>query len=160
MVAWLARCQAAAPLAAFCVVGLSFALGGVPYSQLVLGIGLLSYAAVVRVTPWLRGTATWARWGSFGGDVRLLAVASGLVAAVALFSWYLLLRPNLDDLVDAFVPDEPLGILIRRRAGGMFAPWIAHVFTDVVIAGIVIVLVRPNMAPHAAAAVLSVCGLG
>jgi membrane protease YdiL (CAAX protease family) len=34
--------------------------------------------------------------------------------------------------------------VIRRRAGGMFAPWIAHVFTDVVIAGIVVFLARPN----------------
>jgi membrane protease YdiL (CAAX protease family) len=34
--------------------------------------------------------------------------------------------------------------VIRRRAGGMFAPWIAHVFTDVVIAGIVLFLARPE----------------
>jgi hypothetical protein len=34
--------------------------------------------------------------------------------------------------------------VIRRRAGGMFAPWIAHVFTDVVIAGIVVFLAPPN----------------
>ena len=33
--------------------------------------------------------------------------------------------------------------VIRRRAGGMFAPWIAHVFTDVVIAGIVLLLAPP-----------------
>jgi hypothetical protein len=36
--------------------------------------------------------------------------------------------------------------IIRRRAGGMFAPWIAHVFTDIVIAGIVLFLARPNQA--------------
>ena len=36
--------------------------------------------------------------------------------------------------------------VIRRRAGGMFAPWIAHVFTDVVIAGIVVFLAGPNQA--------------
>jgi hypothetical protein len=36
--------------------------------------------------------------------------------------------------------------VIRRRAGGMFAPWIAHVFTDVVIAGILVFLARPNQA--------------
>jgi hypothetical protein len=29
-------------------------------------------------------------------------------------------------------------------AGGMFAPWIAHVFTDVIIAGIVVFLARPT----------------
>jgi hypothetical protein len=36
--------------------------------------------------------------------------------------------------------------VIRRRAGGMFAPWIAHVFTDVVIAGILVFLARPHLA--------------
>jgi uncharacterized protein len=36
--------------------------------------------------------------------------------------------------------------VIRRRAGGMFAPWLAHVFTDIVIAGIVLFLARPNQA--------------
>jgi hypothetical protein len=34
-----------------------------------------------------------------------------------------------------------MGVL-RRRAGGMFAPWIAHVCTDVVIVGMVVVLAR------------------
>jgi hypothetical protein len=51
--------------------------------------------------------------------------------------------------------------VIRRRAGGMFAPWIAHVFTDVVIAGIVLLLAhpeRPNQAMQRTAIhVLCVC---
>jgi hypothetical protein len=43
--------------------------------------------------------------------------------------------------------------LIRRRAGGMLAPWVAHVFTDVVIAGMVVILGRPSVSllPIAAA---------
>ena len=151
---------------------------------------------------WLRGTATWARWGSFDATVCFLSVVAWLLAAAALLSWYLLLHPNIADIVEAFVPELPLGVLIagglifsmvnaaveegayrgvmlhaldrslgpgftalllqalafgaihikgfprgwlgvglaciygllmgviRRRAGGMFAPWIAHVFTD------------------------------
>ena len=216
VVAWYKRCRAAAPVSTFCVICLGLAFFGVPYFQVVLGVGLLCYAGVVRSVPWLRGTATWARWGSFDRDVRLLSAAACLVAAVALLSWYLLLHPNVADIVKAFVPDLPLGLLIvgglifsmvnaaveegayrgvilhaldtsigpgfaalllqalafgavhiggfprgwlgvglaciyglfmgfiRRRAGGMFAPWIAHVFTDVVIAGIVVLLARPN----------------
>jgi len=182
----------------------------------VLGLGLLCYAGIVRGVPWLRGTATWVRWGAFDVTVRLLCAAAWLLAAGALLSWYLLLQPNVADIVKAFVPDLPLGVLIiggvlfsmfnaaveegayrgvilhaldrslgsggaalllqavafgaihiggfprgwigvglaciyglfmgviRRRAGGMFAPWIAHVFTDVVIAAILILLARPN----------------
>jgi membrane protease YdiL (CAAX protease family) len=131
-----------------------------------------------------------------------------------LLSWYLLLQPTIADLVETYVPDLPIGLLmaggvvfamvnaaveegayrgvllhalemslgpglgalmlqavafgalhingfpqgwsgvglaclyglamgvIRRRAGGMFAPWIAHVCTDVVIVGVVVVLAR------------------
>jgi CAAX protease family protein len=212
VLAWYKRCRAAAPFSTFCVICLSLVLFGVRYFPLVLGLSLLSYAGVVRGVPWLRGTATWARWGSFDATVRFLSVAAWLLAAAALLSWYLLLHPNVADLVKAFVLDRPLALLIagglifsmvnaaveegayrgvilhaldrslgtgfaalllqalafgaihirgfpggwigvglaciygllmgviRRRAGGMFAPWIVHVFTDVVIAGILVFL--------------------
>ena len=218
VLAWYKRCRAAAPFSTFCVICLGLALSGVPYFQVVLAIGLLCYAGVVRGVPWLRGTATWARWGSFDATVGSLSAAAWLLAAAALLSWYLLLHPNIADIVKAFVPALPLGLLIagglifsmvnaaveegayrgvmlhaldrslgpgfaalllqalafgaihirgfprgwvgvglaliygllmgviRRRAGGMFAPWIAHVFTDVVIAGIVVFLAGPNQA--------------
>ena len=217
VLAWYKRCPAAAPFSIFCVVCLSLIFSGMRYFQVVLALGLLGYAGVVRGVPWLRGTATWARWGSFDARVCLLSVGACLVAAVALLSWYLLLHPNIADIVKAYVPALPLGLLmagglifamlnaaveeaayrgvflhaldrslgpgfaalllqaaafgaihirggfprgwlgvglasifglfmgvIRRRAGGMFAPWIAHVFTDVVIAGIVLLLARPE----------------
>lgn len=191
---------------------------GVGFFPLVLGLGLLCYAGIVRGVPWLRGTATWVRWGTFDATVRLLCAAAWFLAAAALLTWYILLRPNVADIVKALVPDVPVGLLIaggvlfsmfnaameegayrgvimhaldrslgqglaalllqavafgtvhiggfprgwigvalafiyglfmgviRRRARGMFAPWIAHVFTDVVIAGILIFLARPNLA--------------
>lgn len=216
MLAWYKRCRAAAPFSTFCVICLGLALSGVLYFQVVLALGLLCYAGVVRCVPWLRGTATWARCGSFDATVCFLSVAAWLLAAAALLSWYLLLHPNIADILEAFVPALPLGLLIagglifsmvnaaveegayrgvmlhaldrslgpgfealllqalafgaihirgfprgwlgvglaciygllmgviRRRARGMFAPWIAHVFTDVVIAGIVVFLARPN----------------
>jgi uncharacterized protein len=216
VLAWCKRCRAAAPLSTFCVICLGLTLSRVTYFQVVLGVALLCYAGVVRGVPWLRGTATWARWGSFGATVRFLSLAAWLLSAAALLSWYLLLHPNVADILEAFVPDLPLGLLIvgglifsmvtaaveegafrgvilnaldrslgpgfaalllqalafgaihlrgfpggwigvglaciygllmgviRRRAGGMFAPWIAHVLTDVMIAGIVLFLARPN----------------
>jgi len=218
VLAWYKRCRAAAPYSVFCVICFGLVLSGVPYFQVVLALGLLCYAGVVRGVPWLRGTATWPRWGSFDPTVRFLSVVAWLLAAAALLSWYLLLHPNIADIVKTFVPALPLGLLIagglifsmvnaaveegtyrgvmlhaldrslgpgfaalllqalafgaihirgfprgwlgvglaciygllmgviRRRAGGMFAPWIAHVFTDVVIAGIVVFLARPNQA--------------
>jgi membrane protease YdiL (CAAX protease family) len=147
-------------------------------------------------------------------EVCVLCVVVVLSAASALLSWYLLLRPTVADLVETFVPELPMGLLIagglvfamvnaaveegayrgvllhaletslgpglvalvlqavafgalhingfprgwigvgqaclyglfmgmiRKRAGGMFAPWLAHVCTDVVIVGMVVVLAR------------------
>lgn len=216
VLAWFNRCTAAAPFSIFCVVCLSLIVCGIRYFPIVLALGLVGYAGVVRGVPWLRGTATWARWGSFDARVCLLSVGAWLVAVVALLSWYFLLRPDIANLVKAYVPVLPLGVLmfgglvfamlnaaveeaayrgvflhaldrslgpgfaalllqaaafgaihiggfprgwlgvglasifglfmgiIRRRAGGMFAPWVAHVFTDVVIAGIVLFLARPE----------------
>jgi uncharacterized protein len=216
MLAWYKRCPAAAPFSIFCVICLSLIFSGVRYFPVILALGLLGYAGVVRGVPWLRGTTTWARWGSFDAGVCLLSLGAWLLAAVALLSWYLLLHPNIADIVKAYVPSLPLGLLIagglifamlnaaveeaayrgvflhaldrslgpgfaalllqavafgaihirgfprgwlgvglacifglfmgviRRRGGGMFAPWIAHVFTDVLIAGIVLLLARPE----------------
>jgi uncharacterized protein len=216
--AWYKRCRAAAPFSIFCVICLGLAMSGVPYFPVVLALGLLCYAGVVRGVPWLRGKATWAQWGSFDATVGFLSVAAWLLAAAALLSWYLLLHPNIADIVETYMPALPLGLLIvgglifsmfnaaveegtyrgvflhaldrslgpgfaalllqalafgaihirgfprgwvgvglaciygllmgviRRRAGGMFAPWIAHVFTDVAIVGIVVFLARPNQA--------------
>jgi hypothetical protein len=227
VLAWCKRCRAAAPFSTFCVICLGLILSGVRYFPVVLGLGLLCYAGVVRGVPWLRGTASWVRWGSFDATIGFLSVAAWFLAAAVLLSWYFLLHPNVVDMVEAYVPDRPLGLLvagglifsmvnaaveegayrgvishaldsslgpgfaalllqaiafgaihirgfprgwfgvglaciygllmgvIRRRAGGMFAPWITHVFTDVVIAGILVFLARPNQAPQPTAQAVS-----
>lgn len=216
--AWFKRCKAAASVGVFSVACLVLAASSVPYSQIVLGGGLIAYAVVVWRVKWMREVPTWVRWGSFGMDVQVLTAASALLAAVVLLAWYHFLQPNLDDIVQAFVPAAvPLSVLvaggllfsmvnaaieeaayrgvllhgldmslgqgakaialqaiafgalhihgfprgwigvalatiygvlmglIRRRANGMFAPWLAHVFTDIVIAGVILVIARPNM---------------
>jgi hypothetical protein len=216
VLAWYKRCPAAAPFSIFCVICLSLIFSGVRYFPVILTFGLLGYAGVARIVSWLRGTTTWVQWGSFDASIRFLCVVAWLLAAAALCGWYLFLHPNIADIVKAYVPALPLGLLIagglifsmvnaaveegayrgvflhaldrslgpgfpavllqalafgaihirgfpsgwlgvghacifglfmgviRRRAGGMFAPWIAHVFTDVVIAGIVLLLARPE----------------
>jgi uncharacterized protein len=233
VLAWDKRCRDAAPLSFFCLICLGLVVSGVRYLPIVLVLGLLCYAAVILGLPWLRGTATWTRWGAFDARICFLSVAASLLASIALLSWYLLLRPNITDIVRAYVPALPLGLLIagglmfsmvnaaveegayrgvvlhaldsslgpgfaalllqalafgaihirgfprgwlgvvlaciygllmgviRRRAGGMFAPWIAHVFTDVVIAGIVIFLARPNqtLQPTAQTALFFSCSV-
>jgi hypothetical protein len=72
VLAWYKRCPAAAPFSVFCVVCLSLIFFGVRYFPVILALGLLGYAGVVRGVPWLRGTATWARWGSFDAGASSL----------------------------------------------------------------------------------------
>lgn len=122
VLAWYKRCPASAPFSAFCVISLGLALSGVRSFPVVMAVGLLGYAGVVRGVPWLRGTATWARWGSFDATVRFLCVGAWLLAAAALLSWYLLLHPNVADIVKAFVPALPLGLLI---VGGVIFAMVA-----------------------------------
>lgn len=209
-IAWVRRCPAAAAVGLFCVVCLALALVGIGYSQLTLGAGLLAYAWATRRVAWLEGMATWMRRGALGVDVWLLVSGCAVVAAVALGTWYRLFRPDLSDIVAAYVPTVSVPFLVvggllfsminatveegayrgvvqhgleavlgagiaalglqavafgalhingfprgwvgvglatvyglmlgavRRRSGGMLAPWIAHVLTDVVIASIVL----------------------
>lgn len=217
VMAWFKRCRAATSVGVFFVACLALVFAGVSYSQVFLGIGLLAYAVVSRRVSWLRDIAGWFRWGSFGTEVQVLTAASGLIAAVAIWIWYWLLQPNLNDIVQDFVPSVPLSVLIvggvlfsmvnaaveecayrgvllqgldvalgrgsaalvlqavafgtmhvhgfprgelgvglaaiygllmghiSRRAHGMLAPWLAHIFTDCVIVSIILAVARPSM---------------
>jgi membrane protease YdiL (CAAX protease family) len=219
LIAWARRCPAAFPVGLFFVACLALAWAGVRYSQIVLGGGLLVYAVVVRRVAWLP-TSSWARRGSVDAGVWLLAAACALAAAVGLSVWFAIWRPDIDDLVAAFVPPVPLWLLIvggvlfsmvnaaveeaafrgvlmhgldsalgpgvaalalqalafgalhiegfprgaagvglamtyglmmgivRRRSGGLLAPWAAHVATDMAIAGIVLMVAGSGTPPH------------
>ena len=144
VLAWYKRCRAAAPFSTFCVISLGLALSRVTYFQVVLGAGLLCYAGVVRGVPWLRGTATWARWGSFDVTVRFLSLATWLLAAAALLSWYLLLHPNIADIVKAFVPALPLGLLI---AGGLIFSMVNAAVEEGAYRGVILHALDSHSAP-------------
>ena len=220
VIAWSKRYKASAPVGIFSIACLALAVTSLPYSQIILGGGLLAYAVVATRVVWMRGATIWVRWGLFGVDVQVLAAASVLTSAIALWGWLFLLHPNVDDIVQTFVPDAPLAVLIaggllfsmlnaaveegayrgvllhgldtalgqgsvalflqaaafgalhvhgfprgvlgvglatiygllmgliRRRAGGMLAPWVAHVFTDIVIAGIILTMAQPDIPLH------------
>jgi membrane protease YdiL (CAAX protease family) len=216
IIAWIRRCRFAASLGVFCAVCLILVLAGVRYSQISLATGLIAYTWATRRTSWLRGTATWIKRGTLDTDVWLLIGGCAVIAAAALGAWYSIFRPNITDIVEAYVPSAPVSLLIlggllfsmfnaaveegayrgviqhglegtlgigttalclqaaafgavhmrggfprgwigvglatvyglmmgaiRRRSGGMLAPWIAHVLTDMVIASIILAFERP-----------------
>lgn len=148
-----------AALAVSVAVGAMAALAsGVPYSQIVLGVGLLAYAILVRRVAWLpRAAAGWVRRGSFGADVRVLTAGCGLVAAVSLWIWYALLQPNIDDIVRTFVPDVPLWLLI---GGGVLFSAVNAAVEEGAYRGVILHALDSTLGPGVAALVLQAMAFG
>jgi len=106
------RMRFAAPLAGFFGLFFLLMLIGLPLSQLSYALALVGYALAVRFVPWLRGSAKWLRRGRVARTDLVLALGFTLLSGVSLLLWVLLLRPNLDDLLAAFVPDASLPVLL------------------------------------------------
>ncbi len=81
-------------------------------SQAWLGASLLIYALSVRMVPMLRSPDGWLRRGV--ADRVTIAIAAGftVLAGLALVVWHQIVRPDLRDLLETFVPNAPLGVLL------------------------------------------------
>jgi hypothetical protein len=112
LLAWRGRRREAFALGLFCVVVLALVLVGIHYSQVTLAAGLLVYVQATRSVPWLHGAGGWFQRGRLGREVWALMLASVVTAGVALVAWYAVWRPDLTDLVDAYVPALPVGLLV------------------------------------------------
>jgi len=76
ILAWFRRWRAVVPVGVFTTVCLLLVWFGVRFSQVWLAAGLGGYFAIAEITPWMRGSHSWLRVGSFGRKVRTLALAS------------------------------------------------------------------------------------
>ena len=213
IVAWRRRDKPGTSLGLFSAACVVLSASGVSPQQVLFPIAFTVYFVVVWRVAWLRRASSWVRRGALDGTIVALVAAIALVSAVALLAWYAIVKPDLDDLVRAFVPNQALWVLapstivfamvnaaieeaayrgillsaldatlgpgvvsvalqaiafgalhlyggfprgvvgvmlaciyglmlgaLRRQAGGLLAPWIAHVLTDLVIFAIVIAL--------------------
>lgn len=75
-----------------CFLFSNFWPSGTPFFLLV---PLLVYAAVTRGIPRLRRSLDWLRRGTWNSTVVWLVLATVVVSSVALYAWYVLLRPSL-----------------------------------------------------------------
>jgi membrane protease YdiL (CAAX protease family) len=215
VLAWKRRAAGASSLGLLLVTCLALVLAGIGPQQVVFALAFVVYAAVAARVSWFRAAIRWLAIGR--ADARIMAAGAlfAVVSGAALLSWFLIARPDLADLVQTFVPDWPLWLLVpaavlfsivnaaleeaayrgvvfgaleaarvptpavlvlqaaafaalhfqagfprgpigmalafvyglvlgevRRRAGGLVAPLITHVLTDLVIVTIVLALVR------------------
>lgn len=215
VMAWNRRAAGASSLGLLFVTCLALGLAGIGPQQVVFALAFGVYAVVASRVTWFREATRWFTVGRLDRGNMAVGAAFAAVSGATLLFWYVTARPNLDDLVETFIPDWPLWLLIpsalafsvvnaaveeaayrgvvlgaldkarltapaalvlqaiafaalhfragfprglvgvgltfvyglalgalRRHAGGLMAPFITHVLTDVVIVTIVLALVR------------------
>jgi membrane protease YdiL (CAAX protease family) len=106
-----ARSLAVLAAALTCMFPLAFA--GLPWQAIML-VGLAVWGVAVRCVPALAPSSGWRARG------RVPGLATVLVAGVtpfALVSWLLVARPDLSDVIGAYVPDLPLAALVVGSVG-------------------------------------------
>jgi membrane protease YdiL (CAAX protease family) len=113
---YLARAEQAVHLGLFLalvVVALRLPVGPWPLPP---GVGVLAYLALMLPFRPFRAGLGWARLGRFDRTVGLLVLASVVVASTALVGWFLLLRPDVSDLL-AGLPQVPGWQLVLLALG-------------------------------------------
>ncbi len=209
--AWLRMFIAAVHIGVFFCVFYLMTLLFQSFPQLSFAVAIGVYIILLSFNRRLRPIIPWWQRGTLGKEVIFLCLATTVVAGTALLGWYLFKNPDINDLIDSFLPEAApwmlviggvlfsmlnafveefafrgvltfgleshlgkyialaiqavafgtyhingfprgafgvvlaaiYGIMIgvvRLRSKGMLAPWIAHVFTDIIIVCIVIFL--------------------
>jgi hypothetical protein len=87
------------------------AVAGVSPQQVLFPIAFTAYFVVVWRVAWLRRAPSWLRRRALDGTTLALVAAIAWVSAVALLAWYAIVKPDLTDLVRAFVPNQALWVL-------------------------------------------------
>lgn len=142
--------QAAGHLGVFSSLYLLITILGAVNSQISLGLTIIGYLLIVWATPWLRSTIDWMRWGLLDRTVVLLSVGFAALSGVALILWHQIFRPDLQDLLRAFVPDLPIWILLL---GGVPFSMVNAAVEEVAYRGVLLSALRSAFATTIAAVI-------
>ena len=112
VIAWKRRAPGASSVGLLLVTCLALALLGFGPQQAVFGVAFALYAAVASRVPWFRDATSWQSVGRL--DVRIVALGAAFAAmsGATLLLWYVTTRPDLTDLVQTFIPDWPLRLVV------------------------------------------------
>jgi membrane protease YdiL (CAAX protease family) len=157
ILAWHRRAPAATSLSLLLVTCVVLGLVGLGPQQVVFTSAFAIYAFVIRRVRWLRGAATWFRRGSL--DWNVVALGAGIVAisAVALLSWYGVVRPDVADLVRTFVPNWSLWLLVP---GALLLSLINAATEEAVYRGVVLEALDTALGPGPVAVLLQAVAFG
>ena len=129
----------------------------IPYSQVILGLGIGFYLVVVFAVPRLKAGLSWFPFGSFTRDVRLLSFGIALVSGIAVGVWFLWFKPNIDDLVQRYVPDYPLWLLI---AAGVLFDAVNAALEEVAFRGVILGALMHSAVPTSLSLLLPAFAFG
>jgi hypothetical protein len=131
--------RAPARLGVFVLLYLGTILLGSRYSQLSLSAAILLYLVAVARVPRLQGDQPWRRWGRFDRDVRILCLIAAAGAGLGVLLWHRLAKPDAQDLLDRFVPDAGLALLVL---GGLVFALVNAAVEEIAYRGIVLDALR------------------
>jgi len=157
MLAWHRRAPAAASFGLLFVTCLILGLVGLGPQQAVLACAFAIYVFVIRRVRWLRGAATWFRRGSLDWSVAALGAGVVVISAVALLVWYGMTRPDLADLVQTFVPDWSLWLLLP---GALLLALINAATEEAAYRGVVLAALDAAVGPGPVAVLLQAVAFG
>jgi membrane protease YdiL (CAAX protease family) len=112
VIAWQRRQQAASSLGLFAVACIALTIAGVGPQQVLFPIAFGIYFLVVWRVPWLRRATSWLKRGDLNATLLALAAGVAAVAGLGLVVWYVTFRPDLTDLFQTYVPEQPLWVLM------------------------------------------------
>lgn len=105
------------PLGVFCSVCILSVIAKIPFSQIWLGLALLVYFILCKQSDSLKDHLSWFKLGHLNRDLFLPALGFVFLASSALILWFFVTNPDIDDLIDQFLPKVNCVFLI---AGGVF----------------------------------------
>jgi membrane protease YdiL (CAAX protease family) len=155
ILAWFRRAPAATSLGLLFTACMATGLALVGPQQVVFAIAFAVYAVVVGRVQWLRGAATWFRWGAPDWNAVTLGTGVVAIAAAALLAWHGLARPDLQDLRRGFVPDWPFWLLMP---GAVLLSLINAATEEAVYRGVVLEALDTALGPGLLAVLLQAIG--
>lgn len=144
-------------LGLFGSICLAIMITRIPYSQLLFALAIGIYLFIISLVPSLKSGLAWFRWGMFGWDVKLLCFGAATISGLALVGWFFWVRPDINDIIQQFVPNYPLWVLIF---GGILFAMVNAAVEEVAYRGIVLSALIESHVPSSLALLLQAIAFG
>lgn len=147
LVSWLLKLEHAIRLGLFWSFYFLTIILGSEYSQLSFIIAISGYLIFINYVQSLSSKPEWLQFGKFGKEILLLCVASAGLAAFFLILWQQLTQPDLSSLIESFIPDVGISMLI---IGGLSFAMLNAVVEEIAFRGVMFEELQASMSTNTA----------